>query len=73
MVPPRWMYFHYLNFRGKLWVLTLFIVTSLPKCGKDGHNSVMIVCCHLTKMAHFIPCTDKITAEESADLFLQHV
>ena len=48
-------------------------VTSLPKCGKNGHNSIMIVCCHLTKMAHFIPCTDKITAEESADLFLHHV
>ena len=48
-------------------------VTSLPKSGKQRYTAVMIVVCHLTKMAHFIPCTDEVTAEESASLFLHHV
>ena len=29
-----------------------------------------IIVCHLTKMAHFVPCQKEITAEESADLFI---
>ena len=48
-------------------------VTNLPKSGKSKYTAVMIVVCHLTKMAHFIPCTDEVTAEESADLFTHHV
>jgi hypothetical protein len=28
--------------------------------------------CHLTKMAHFVPCHKEITAEESADLFISN-
>ena len=28
--------------------------------------------CHLTKMAHFVPCHKEITAEELADLFIYY-
>jgi len=48
-------------------------VTGLPASGKEKYTAVMIVVCHLTKMAHFIPCTDEITAELSAELFVHHV
>ena len=47
-------------------------VTCLPKSGKSNYTAVMIIVDHLTKMAHFIPCHDEVTAEESADLFLHH-
>jgi transposase InsO family protein len=34
---------------------------------------VLIVVDHLTRMAHFLPCTESITTEETATLFLQEV
>jgi hypothetical protein len=39
----------------------------------NGFNNVLIVVDHLTRMAHFLPCTKTITAEESATLFLHGV
>ena len=48
-------------------------ITNLPKSGKHKYTAVMAVVCHQTRMAHFIPCTDEVTAEESADLFTHHV
>ena len=51
----------------------LDFVTGLPRSGEQGHTAVLVVVCHLTKMAHFIPCTDEVTAEQSASLFLQQV
>lgn len=54
-------------------VVGLDFVTDLPKSGKHGYTAVLIVCCHLTKMCHLIPCTKEITAEESAELFITHV
>ena len=47
-------------------------VTCLPKSGKASYTAVMIIVDHLTRMAHFIPCHDEITAEESAELFVHH-
>jgi hypothetical protein len=47
-------------------------VTDLPKCGIDNYSFVFIMVCHLTKMAHFVPCHEEITAEESTDLFIGH-
>ena len=47
-------------------------VTDLPKSGLYGHTAVFIKVCHLTKMAHFIPCHKEITAEESAYLFISN-
>ena len=47
-------------------------VIDLPKTGTNGYTSVLIMVCHLTKMAHFVPCHNEITTEESADLFINN-
>jgi hypothetical protein len=39
----------------------------------NGFNSVLIVVDHLTRMAHFLPCTEIVTAEENATWFLMGV
>jgi hypothetical protein len=39
----------------------------------NGFNNVLIIVDHLTRMAHFLPCTEIIIAEETAALFLQGV
>jgi hypothetical protein len=44
--------------------------TELPKSGLYGHTYVfLIMVCHLTNMAHFVPCHKKIIAEQSTSLF----
>jgi len=40
---------------------------------KNGHNAILVIVDSLTKMVHFIPITDKVTAKETAELFLQNV
>ncbi len=45
-------------------------VKDLPKSGTYGNTAVFIMVCHLTKMAHFVPCHKEITAKDSADLFI---
>ena len=40
---------------------------------KNKRNAILVVVDRLTKMAHFIPTTDKVTAKETAELFLQNV
>jgi hypothetical protein len=35
----------------------------------NGFNNVLIVVDHLTRMAHFLPCTKIVRAEEIAVLF----
>jgi len=53
------------------WEIVLInYVTDLPKSGIDGYTTVFIMVCHLTKMAHFVPCHKKIIAEDSAYLFI---
>jgi hypothetical protein len=39
----------------------------------NGFDSVLIVVNYLTRMAHFMPCTKSVTAEETPTLFLQGV
>jgi hypothetical protein len=39
----------------------------------NGFNNVLIEVDHLIRMAHFLPCTESITAEETAILFLHGV
>jgi hypothetical protein len=46
-------------------------LTHLPE--SNVINSVLNVVDHLTRMAHFLPCTRTVTAEETATLFLQGV
>jgi hypothetical protein len=43
-------------------------LTHLPE--SNGFNNVLIVVVHLTRMAHFLPCTETITAEETATFYL---
>ena len=47
-------------------------VTDSPESGLYGHITVIIMVCHLTKMAIFVPCRKEITAKESADLFISN-
>jgi transposase InsO family protein len=47
-------------------------VTDLPKSSKHNFSAILILVCHLTKMAHFVPCHKEITAEEIADLFIDN-
>ena len=44
-------------------------VTDHSKSGSNCYTTALIMVCHLTKMAHFVPCQKEITAKESADLF----
>ena len=37
------------------------------------YNTILVVCNHLTKMAHFIPTTEKTTAARLARLFRDNV
>jgi hypothetical protein len=46
-------------------------LTHLPE--SSGFNNVLIVVDHLTQMAHFLPCTETVTSEETATLFLPGV
>jgi hypothetical protein len=39
----------------------------------NGFNNELIVVDHLFRMAHFLPCTETVTAEETATLFLHGV
>jgi hypothetical protein len=39
----------------------------------NAFNSVLIVVDYMTRMAHFLPCTETFTAEESVTLFLHGV
>jgi transposase InsO family protein len=51
--------------------VSLDYLTHLPE--SNGFNSVLIVVDHLTRMAHFLSCTESITAEETTTLFLHGV
>ena len=46
--------------------------TGLPVSGK-GYNAVLVVADRLTKIAHFIPTTDTVTAERLAELYRDHI
>ena len=46
-------------------------VTGMPE--DQGMNAIMTVVDKATKMAHFIPCSDTITAKGTAQLYWQHV
>ena len=50
--------------------ISVDFVTELPAC--QGCTNIMVVTCRLSKMAHFIPCSD-IEAPTVARLFLKHV
>jgi hypothetical protein len=47
-------------------------VTCLPPTDR-GFDSVLVFVCRLTKMVHLAPTTDKVTAEGTAQLFMENV
>ena len=46
-------------------------IVKLPK--SNGFDSILVVVDHFSKMSHFIPCKETITAKETAVLFLVNV
>jgi transposase InsO family protein len=46
-------------------------ITGLPE--NDGNNALWVVVDRLTKMAHFVPCSDTLQPQGLADLFVKHV
>jgi len=56
----------------KPWAhITVDFIVKLPLA--RGYDSILVVCDRLTKMAHFIPMTEKTLAEGLAVLFWDHV
>jgi len=56
----------------KPWVhITVDFIIKLPLV--RGYDSILVVCYQLTKMAHFIPMTEKMSAKGLAVLFWDHV
>jgi hypothetical protein len=39
----------------------------------NDDNAVLVVTCRLTKMRHLIPCLEKTSAENLADLYIRHI
>jgi hypothetical protein len=46
-------------------------IVKLPNC--RGNDSILVVVDRFSKMVHFIPCQETATAEDVAQLFLEHV
>ena len=57
---------------NKRWSdLSVDFVVGLPV--SEGYNAIMVCIDRLTKMRHFVPTTSEVTAEDTADLFLNYV
>ena len=52
--------------------VSLDFITKLPTTMR-GHDSILVVVDMLSKMAHFIPMRETCTAEQVAELFVDHV
>ena len=51
--------------------VSLDFVVKLPE--SRGFDSVLVVVCRLTKMAHMIPCRESMGAKEFAELYIQNI
>ncbi len=51
--------------------IAMDFITDLPTV--KAKNSILVVVDRLTKMAHFIPCSKSITAEETAQSILDGI
>ena len=52
--------------------ISMDIMTDLPVTA-EGHDSIVVFCCRLSKMVHFVPCCKSYGAPEFANLFVKHV
>ncbi len=57
---------------GKWKSVSMDFVTDLPP-DSQGHTTIHVFLCRLTKMVHLVPCIKEITGVESAELFVKHV
>jgi hypothetical protein len=62
LVPPRPWH----TIIGLDYVTHLLLVSNI-------FDTLLIVVDHLTRMAHFLPCTESVTSKETATLFLHGV
>jgi len=46
-------------------------ITDLPKL--DGYDTILVVIDRLTKMSHFIPCSEDLDARQFANLFMKEI
>ena len=51
--------------------ISMDFITDLPN--SNGYDAILVVVDRFSKMAHFIPCTKKISARTTAKLILQHI
>ncbi|HXN89892.1 MAG TPA: RNase H-like domain-containing protein, partial [Candidatus Sulfotelmatobacter sp.] len=51
--------------------VSMDFIVELPM--SEGHDAIYVCVDRFTKMAHFIPTTVQVTAEETAHLYLRHV
>ena len=62
-----------LQIPGRRWeIVSVDSITGLPKT-KRGNNSIVAFVDRLTKMAHFVPTNDTISAQEFAAVFSDQV
>jgi hypothetical protein len=53
--------------------ISVDFITGLPKCSEMQYNSITVFVDRFTKMVHYVPCRDTMSAEHFAQLFLQNV
>ena len=61
---------------AKPWeVLTMDFITGLPDSRAYGgtYNSILVIVDKFSKMAHYIPCVDTMTAGELAEVFIKEI
>lgn len=51
--------------------VSIDFIVKLPL--SNGYDSICVIVDRLSKMAHFVPCNETITASSTAELFLQNV
>lgn len=51
--------------------INMDMLDGLPS--SDRYNAILVIIDRSTKMAHFIPCTTKLSAADMADLLINHV
>ena len=53
-------------------IVGMDFATNLPKKSKYNFTAILIIVCHLTKIAHFVPCHKEITIDETIDLLIDN-
>jgi hypothetical protein len=53
-------------------IVGMDFVTDLPKSSKYNFTVILILVCHLTKMAHFVPCHKEVATKDNIDLFIDN-